>query len=102
MGALAAVADFPKLKGKDPKFAIIEEVDWADRPKDAKKSSNPTTPTVPATPDTGKVPKFSFKGGSANSKSVTSDEDEKARLRAAEIERIRREDEEEDAAAAAA
>ena len=102
MGALAAVADFPKLKGKDPKFAIIEEVDWADRPKDAKKSSNPTTPTVPATPDTGKVPKFSFKGGSAKSKSATSDEDEKARLRAAEIERIRREDEEEDAAAAAA
>jgi DnaJ family protein C protein 17 len=99
MGAHAAVADFPKLKEKDPKYAIFEEVDWADRPKDAKVSSVPTTPVVPATPETGKVPKFSFKG-SAKSKSTTSGEDEKARLRAAEIERIRREDEEADAAGA--
>jgi DnaJ family protein C protein 17 len=101
MGALAAVVDFPKLKAKDPRYAIIEEVDWADRPKETKAPSVPT-PAVPATPESGKIPKFSFKGGSAKSKSATIGEDEKARLRAAEIERMRREDEEEDAAAAAA
>jgi DnaJ family protein C protein 17 len=96
MGAHAAVADWPKLKEKDVRYAIFEEVDWADRPKEAKKTSIPSTPTAPATP--GTVPKFSFKPASAKSKGTTSDEDERARLRAAEIERIRREDAEADAA----
>jgi DnaJ family protein C protein 17 len=96
MGAHAAVADWPKLKEKDVRYAIFEEVDWADRPKEAKKTSIPSTPTAPATP--GTVPKFSFKPASAKSKGTTSDEDERARLRAAEIEKIRREDAEADAA----
>ena len=96
MGAHAAVADWPKLKEKDARYAIFEEVDWADRPKEAKKTSIPSTLTAPATP--GTVPKFSFKPTSAKSKGTTSDEDERARLRAAEIEKIRREDAEADAA----
>jgi DnaJ family protein C protein 17 len=96
MGAHAAVADWPKLKEKDARYAIFEEVDWADRPKEAKKTSISSTPTAPATP--GTVPKFSFKPASAKSKGTTSDEDERARLRAAEIEKIRREDAEADAA----
>jgi hypothetical protein len=95
-GALAAVHDHPKLKEKDPRYAIFEEVDWADRPKDAKPSI-PTAPAAPATPEVGKSPKFSFKGGSAK-KSATRSDEETARLRAIEIERIRREDEEADAA----
>jgi DnaJ family protein C protein 17 len=98
-GALAAVHDHPKLKEKDPRYAIFEEVDWADRPKDAKPSI-PTAPAAPATPEVGKAPKFSFKGGSAK-KSATRSDEETARLRAIEIERIRREDEEADAADAA-
>jgi DnaJ family protein C protein 17 len=97
-GALAAVHDFPKLKEKDARYAIFEEVDWADRPKDAKISSISPPPAVPATTEAGKAPKFSsFKGGSAK-KSAARSEEETARLRAVEIERIRREDEEADAA----
>jgi DnaJ family protein C protein 17 len=98
MGAHAAVADFPKLSEKDARYAVFEEVDWADRPKEPKTPSMPATPATPATAESGKVPRFSFKG--SVKKSTTSGEDEKARLRAAEIERIRREDEEADAAEA--
>jgi DnaJ family protein C protein 17 len=98
-GALAAVHDFPKLKEKDARYAIFEEVDWADRPKPngAKIDSSSGPSAVPATPEAGKVPKFfSFKGSSAK-KSETRSEEETARLRTIEIERIRREDEESDA-----
>jgi DnaJ family protein C protein 17 len=98
MGAHAAVHDFPKLKEKDAKYAIFEEVDWADRPKEPTKVSS--TPTTPAAPEPGKIPKFSF-NPNAKPKSAASSEEEKARSRAAEIERLRREDEEADAAEAA-
>jgi len=99
MGAHAAVADFPKLRENDARYAMFEEVDWADRPKEPKTPSVPQTPATPATTESGKVPKFSFKG-SVKSKVTTSAQDEKAKLRAAEIERIRREEEEADAAEA--
>jgi DnaJ family protein C protein 17 len=98
MGAHAAVHDFPKLKEKDAKYAIFEEVDWADRPKEPTKVSS--TPTTPAALEPGKIPKFSF-NPNAKPKSATSSEEEKARSRAAEIERIKREDEEAEAAEAA-
>jgi DnaJ family protein C protein 17 len=99
MGAHAAVHDFPKLKEKDARFAIFEQVDWADRPKEPTKPS--LTSTTPAGPEPGKIPKFSFNPNATKPKSAAIDDEEKARLRAAEIEKIRREDEEADAAEAA-
>lgn len=107
VGAHAAVSDFEKLRKKDERYALFEEVGWVGgkEPESVPKAPPPRLPTTAPSTPAGKVPSFgSFKGtpksaGAANGASM--DEYTMMRLKNAEKRRLEEKIRREEAAAAA-